>query len=88
MLQVWGGVMWGLPGCGTGATSQCPRSGATSARVARLLSASCCALALWTGRRRSLSTASAWAFTAEGECALLCLRASPAKMLARPLTIL
>ena len=38
-----------------------------SARAARLLSASCCALALWTGRRKRLSMASAWASTVEGE---------------------
>ena len=66
MLQGWGGVMWGLPGCGTGETSRCPGSGATSARAGPL-SASCCALALWTGRQRSSSMASAWGFTGEGE---------------------
>ena len=68
-LQVWGGAMWVLPGCGTGATSQCPRNGGMSARMVRPLSASCCALALWTGRRRSLSMASVWAFTVEGDTA-------------------
>ena len=70
LLQVWGGAMWVLPECGTGAISQYPRSGAASARVAPPLSASCCALALWIGRRRFLSMASAWASTVEGESPL------------------
>lgn len=30
----------------------------------------------------------AWAFTAEGECAILCLCSIPAKMLLRPFRIL